>query len=1257
MEISSVLLCRKSVGEDDRPESLAARCFIGCAPGHVLSEAVVTVQGEGVACYSTRTQKRTQVWPVGHGRQHLSSFAVWDALSQRYYASLSSLQGGAEVVSWPSGDSAPAGFTLAGSEGVHLSQPVHSLHPLQWPSSSRSKKTQPLSSGVAAETPESRGGVLALAQDGTLHLCATSGAAEQVTGPGEGVACDRSVEAVATCQLEAPAGPVRQANDAGASEPPPSGDSWSLAVVVAERSGGSRADATPGGAAAGRQSAAKKGLIGKGTGAEVAIVRRVLYLYDVSPPAVSKGAVEGAVEGEEARARVALVGRQELLEPPPGKERKLAGTAASATAAAAGGGDSRVLSLSLSSDGTVSVIWSSCVWEVLKPAAAQLQGGGRSRQVAYEPTVSLHLAAFQPPPPGRPSPSPSPLKTPKSSKKKRVAAADEAMTPLGASSQEQDSWPSLGLAAIPGTPYVALVGGRQGGEGAASYAQASKGGGLGALLGKAPQSAPLAVAVLDVTFGCVHAVQDLLEPSEAGAGAGTAAQQAPGGVVAAIWHGDESGRLLVATADAVLAVEIDAPPLSLAGVLGALSRPSLAAAPPRRGEAGGRPGTGAGRHGADNDGAASGGPGGGWAGLAHRAARAAQATLSPEALACLCTPPRLCVAAPDWPESSGAAGGSGGEAAGGEKEGGEGDGLSGAGRSAGGGEGAAGADGGLAGGAGVLGMGEGKGGAGVTRGGSLEESASVAADAGLTIGRGGGGGDGSSLVGAPWREEDADGMDSLEREIVRSLEADSAAGALTLEGFATLFRPYIARKGKRGLSAPGWAGMGSEEMEVDHEGAAGTREEAAEEEEEEEAGGKGDVLADNGEVPAGDGQAGGGKGKPAGSRKKRNGKRRFALPCSLLSPQLRAATAVACLRARLWQPLGAIIGSGQLSALACPGLVQALLAERQLLLVERSVMHIRDLPPSNLLLVLQFVLEPSNAPHLAPVVRNCKAVAVNAVDRVARLLARAKLAPAGKLPTKPGAAADAPRSLGAGKGLANGGSTAGRPSDDAGSPPESDVDEEQEQEQEREGEPGVSPSGSPASSPAKKKKKSGKAKKEAAAAAAAASPLESPVVRTAVAAAASVDGFSPAELFLHALVAPPRDEAVLTAILARLDGPEVTALVRYLCKWARLYWDRPTALALPRGSKPLLPMPPLAHVLAWACTLLDCHLLKLVLQAECREDLSRLQSMLGQQVKLASRLAPLAGILDHIEAKAPVPGAGAGAKGDDDYVVEYIDLD
>ncbi|KAF8072992.1 hypothetical protein HT031_000652 [Scenedesmus sp. PABB004] len=194
---------------------------------------------------------------------------------------------------------------------------------------------------------------------------------------------------------------------------------------------------------------------------------------------------------------------------------------------------------------------------------------------------------------------------------------------------------------------------------------------------------------------------------------------------------------------------------------------------------------------------------------------------------------------------------------------------------------------------------------------------------------------------------------------------------------------------------------------------------------------------------------------------------------------------------------------------------------------------------------------------------------------------------------------------------------------------------------------------------------------EAAAAQASGHPAARARLALARAAAAAVDGFTPSEVLLHALLAAPVDGVEACAALRALPSAGVLRLLRLLDKWAAKYaalalreggwagtgwsdaglagqpWDGPAALAL-------LDVPAWPAVLEWGRLLLDAHLARLALLPAAAPLLRRLQLGLRQEAEATSRLVGLRGVVEHMAAGAPLP-AGAEAAGSE-YTLELLDL-
>lgn len=191
-----------------------------------------------------------------------------------------------------------------------------------------------------------------------------------------------------------------------------------------------------------------------------------------------------------------------------------------------------VASVSLGNSLDFSVLWSDGRWQ-----SYSAQHVGAAEAFSYKPGHDRTLAIFQ-----------HQAKVKKTPKKKRANAGEENGSLEGGSTRR--------LVAISGTPYVAAVG-----------PEVKPDGGLGGLV----------VVVLDTQFGCLHKRFSLAAGEEGEAKSDSlsalldSAKAGPRAVIN-LQNGGEEGSLLVSTTEEVLVCDVSLPPLSLAGLLGALAR-------------------------------------------------------------------------------------------------------------------------------------------------------------------------------------------------------------------------------------------------------------------------------------------------------------------------------------------------------------------------------------------------------------------------------------------------------------------------------------------------------------------------------------------------------------------------------------------------------------------------------------------------------------------------------------------------------------
>jgi hypothetical protein len=198
-----------------------------------------------------------------------------------------------------------------------------------------------------------------------------------------------------------------------------------------------------------------------------------------------------------------------------------------------GSPSSAVASVSLGNSLDLSVLWSDGRWQ-----SYNAQHVGAAEAFSYKPGHDRTLAIFQQ----------QAAKVKKTPKKKRANAGEENGLLEGGSTRR--------LVAIFGTPYVAAVG-----------PEVKPDGGLGGLV----------VVVLDTQFGCLHKRISLAAGEEGEAKSDSlsalldSAKAGPRAVIG-LQNGGEEGSLLVSTTEEVLVCDVSLPPLSLAGLLGALAR-------------------------------------------------------------------------------------------------------------------------------------------------------------------------------------------------------------------------------------------------------------------------------------------------------------------------------------------------------------------------------------------------------------------------------------------------------------------------------------------------------------------------------------------------------------------------------------------------------------------------------------------------------------------------------------------------------------
>ncbi|KAK3282420.1 hypothetical protein CYMTET_9840, partial [Cymbomonas tetramitiformis] len=133
--------------------------IVGTSRGPNVGEVVVTVQGAGVYCYNTANQSKVAGWPLGTSAQTFATPAIWDAVSDRYFALLQHSAAGSSstcsLLSWGVDDQGPPLDRLSSS--APLPSSVQALCPA-------------FSAGIVLKDwkGDLPGGVLVASKDGSI---------------------------------------------------------------------------------------------------------------------------------------------------------------------------------------------------------------------------------------------------------------------------------------------------------------------------------------------------------------------------------------------------------------------------------------------------------------------------------------------------------------------------------------------------------------------------------------------------------------------------------------------------------------------------------------------------------------------------------------------------------------------------------------------------------------------------------------------------------------------------------------------------------------------------------------------------------------------------------------------------------------------------------------------------------------------------------------------------------------------------------
>jgi len=133
------------------------------------------------------------------------------------------------------------------------------------------------------------------------------------------------------------------------------------------------------------------------------------------------------------------------------------------------------------------------------------------------------------------------------------------------------------------------------------------------------------------------------------------------------------------------------------------------------------------------------------------------------------------------------------------------------------------------------------------------------------------------------------------------------------------------------------------------------------------------------------------------------------------------------------------------------------------------------------------------------------------------------------------------------------------------------------------------------------------------------------------------DGFYSSEICLHYVFGSENfDGLVLSLAISRLDGFEVMGLMRYFMKWLEKYERFPQARPCPSaravlGLSNCESIPTFEAVLKGLKVVLDEHFSYLVLNTEFRDELRKLESVVGSLVAEADLCCPVEDIVKHLK--------------------------
>lgn len=140
----------------------------------------------------------------------------------------------------------------------------------------------------------------------------------------------------------------------------------------------------------------------------------------------------------------------------------------------------------------------------------------------------------------------------------------------------------------------------------------------------------------------------------------------------------------------------------------------------------------------------------------------------------------------------------------------------------------------------------------------------------------------------------------------------------------------------------------------------------------------------------------------------------------------------------------------------------------------------------------------------------------------------------------------------------------------------------------------------------------------------------------------SLDGFTSNEICLHYLFGSDiSDSLVLGSAISRLDGSELTGLIKYLVKWMEKYWNFPDAVRIPKfgkyvsvlGLKECTNVPSVGSILKAFGAVLDANFSYWVLNPDVREEIKKGENLVGLLALESSFCEQVSEVFDQLKAK------------------------